>query len=115
VQPGFGLYFSNQTNPWITPAGTSLANNVVPDNTTAGIVVLECPQGMYGTGGNAANVNAFCEACPAGFTTSGVGSTAASDCNCECVATVLQRDGFMLAWELLAVVLFATFTCAHEG
>jgi hypothetical protein len=60
----------------------TLEDKVIPA-ASAGTMVMECPQGMYSTGGSAANVNALFQACPAGSTTASTGSTAATDCNRE--------------------------------
>lgn len=74
VQPGFGVV--NSSAAGLAAFAVNIDN--MSDDTQASLVVLECPVGYYGAGGE---LGSTCTKCPCGSTTTITGARNDTDCN----------------------------------
>jgi hypothetical protein len=90
VRPGHGVLNSSAAGL----DAFSLDVSVMTAEQQAGLLVMECPIGYYGAGGE---VGSTCTQCPCGSSTQATGATTEADCN--------GKSHSWLAWTLLARVL----------
>jgi hypothetical protein len=75
VKPGFGVVNSSVAGLAAFAVNT---DNMGSDADKANLMVLECPVGYYGEGGE---VGSTCTPCPCGSTTTMTGASNATECN----------------------------------